>query len=213
MASKYLEGKFQSFNFHSLRHLTWQVKMFGSLSATSASVFESASHFLTRTFTGNKNYCSIIVTRHTRTLLLKDSDIDDDSLKSFTDNFLDCCSLKFTDDYVLKQNSDSQEVLEKHPTCRIYCRDRSCLTLDSKAYGRGGHDSFVALNESESGSLVIGRILLFFENGDEKFIYLQLFHKHKVLFPTDEECLAFGYEIAPTDRKKVFPLNSIEQTY
>ena len=100
--------------------------------------------------------------------------------------------------------------LEKHPTCRIYCRDRSCLTLDSKAYGRGGHDSFVALNESESGSLVIGRILLFFENGDENFIYLQLFHKHKVLFLTDEECWAFGYEIAPTDRKKVFALNSFE---
>ena len=151
-----------------------------------------------------------MVTRYIRTLLLKKSDIDDDSLKSFTDNFLDCCSTKFTEDYDLKQNSDLQEVLEKHPTCRIYCRDRSCLTLDSKAYGRGGHDSFVALNERENGSLVIGRILPFFENGEEKFIYLHLFCKHKVLFLTDEECLAFGYEVAPTDRKKVFLLNSIE---
>ena len=210
MASNYPEGKFQCFNFNALRHSTWQVKKFGSLSATSASMFESANHFLTRTFTGNKNYCSIMVTRYIHTLLLKKSDIDADSPMSFTDTFLGCCSTKFTVDCGLKQNSDSQEVLENHPTCRIYCRDRSYLTLDTKAYGRGGHDSFVALNESESRSLVIGRILLFFENGDENFIYLQLFYKHKVFFPTDEECLAFGYEVAPTDRKKVFRLHSIE---
>ena len=85
------------------------------------------------------------------------------------------------------------------------------MTLDSKAYERGWDDSFVNLNNSDSGSLVIGRILLFFGNGNEKFIYLQLFYKHKVLFLTDEESLAFGYEVAPTDRKKVFPLNSIER--
>ena len=213
MAFKYPEGKYQSFNFHALRHLTSQVKNFGLLSATSAFMFESANQFLTRIFTGNKNYCSIMVTRYNRTLLLKKSDIDDDSLKSFTDNFLDCCSTNFTDDYGLKQNSDSQEVLEKHPTSHTDCRDRSCLTIDSKAYGIGGHDSFVALHGSESGSLVMGRILLFFENGDEKFIYLQLFYSQKMLFLTDEERLLFGKEVAPTHRKKVFPLNSVEHNF
>ena len=161
MASKYPAGRLQSFNFQALCHLSWQVKNFGSLSATSASMFESVNNFPTKTFTGNINYCSITVTRYIRTLLLKKSDIEDDSLKSFTDNFLHCCSTKFTGDYGLKQISDSQEVLEKHPICRVYCRDRSCLTLDSEAYGRGGHDSFVGLNESESGSLVIGWILVF----------------------------------------------------
>ena len=213
MGSKYPECKFQSFNFHSFRHLTRQVKNFGSLSATSASMFESATHFLTRTSqvkTGNKNHCSIMVTRYNRTLLLKKSHIDDDSLKSFTDNFFDCGSTKFTDDYGLKHNSDSQEVLKKHPTCRVSCRDKSCLTLDSKAFDSFGHDSFEASNGSESGSLIIGRILLFFDNGDEKFNYLQLFYKHKVFFLTDEECLAFGYEVAPTDHKKMFSLTSIE---
>ena len=119
MASKNPERKFQPFNFHALRHLTWQVKNFRSLSATSASLFELANHFLTRTFTDNKSYCIIMVTRYFRTLLLKKSDIDDDSLKSFTDKFLYCCSQKVTDDYDMKQNSDSQEILEKHPTCRM----------------------------------------------------------------------------------------------
>ena len=144
-------------------------------------------------------------------MLLKNSSFHDDSPKSFTDTFLDCYSVMFLDDYDLKQNAVSQEALKNHPTCRLYCRDTSCLTLDSKAFGRGGHDSFVALNEKESGRLVIRRILLFFfQNGDEKFVYLQLFYKHEVLFLTDEKCLGFGYEVALTDRKKVFPLIFIE---
>ena len=71
MASKYPEGKFQFLNFHALRHLTWQVENFGSLSATSASMFESANHFLKRAFSGNKNYCGIMVTRYIHTMLLK----------------------------------------------------------------------------------------------------------------------------------------------
>ena len=85
------------------------------------------------------------------------------------------------------------------------------MALDSKAYGIGGHDLFVALNESECGNLVIGRILLFFENGEDKLFYLQLFYKYKLFFLTDEECLAFEYQVNPTDRKKVFPLHSIGQ--
>ena len=202
MASKYLEGMFQSCNFHAFRHLTWQVNILESLSATSASTFESANHFFTRTFASKRKYCNILVTHFIRTLLLKSSDNQDDSLKIFTDNFIDCCSTEFTVDCGLKQNSDSRGVLEKHPKCLIYCTDRSCYTRNSKTCGGNGHVLFVALNENESGSLVMDPTPLFFGNGVEKFVYLELFYKHELLFLTEEQRMTVGYETAPNDRKK-----------
>ena len=63
-------GAFESINFHLLRHLAWQAKNFGPLFATSASMFESANHWLIAPLTGTVNHCEIMVTRFLRRELL-----------------------------------------------------------------------------------------------------------------------------------------------
>ena len=50
----------QTFNLHSLRHLTWQVRNLGPLWTTSCFAFESAHNALTSRFTGTVNHLNLL---------------------------------------------------------------------------------------------------------------------------------------------------------
>ena len=55
-----------SANMHSINHLPWQVKNFGPLWCTSATMFESANHLLKAKFSGTVNHLRLIVEWYNR---------------------------------------------------------------------------------------------------------------------------------------------------
>ena len=61
MSIRYPLKKFDSINFHLLRHLAWQCKFFGALWTTSATMFESANNHLIKTLNGTFNTFSLII--------------------------------------------------------------------------------------------------------------------------------------------------------
>ena len=66
MSFRYPLKKYDSINYHFLRHLAWQCATFGPLWTTSATMFENANNHLIRTLTGTVNTCSLIVSRYIR---------------------------------------------------------------------------------------------------------------------------------------------------
>ena len=81
MTEKY--SKFDSINFHLLRHLGWQAKSIGPLFTTSAAMFESANRLLIAPLTGTVNFCELIVQRFVRSKMLLDLEIQEDSLSEY----------------------------------------------------------------------------------------------------------------------------------
>ena len=83
MSIRYPLKKFDSINFHLLRHLAWQCKFFGPLWTTSATMFESANNHLIKTLTGTVNTCSLIVKRYIRNRQFDSMEVKNDNLTGF----------------------------------------------------------------------------------------------------------------------------------
>ena len=83
MSIRYPLKKFDSINFHLLRHLAWQCKFFGPLWNTSATTFEKANNHLIRTLTGTVKKCSPIVKRYIRSRHFDSLEVKDDNLTGF----------------------------------------------------------------------------------------------------------------------------------
>ena len=79
---KFPGRSFESINFHLLRHLAWQCETFGPLWTTSASLFESANHYLIRPVTCSVNTCKLLFQRYIRNKEIVSSRLTDVSLWS-----------------------------------------------------------------------------------------------------------------------------------
>ena len=78
----------QTFNLHSLRHLTWQVRTYGPLWTASCFAFESAHHSLVSTFTGSVNNLRLLVERYLVKKSLLGSNIENDALFDLTSELI-----------------------------------------------------------------------------------------------------------------------------
>ena len=75
--------KFESINFHLLRHLVWQAAEISPLFFTSASMFESALDFLIAPLTGRTNHCKLMVESFIRGKMVSEIDSSEDDLAQF----------------------------------------------------------------------------------------------------------------------------------
>ena len=158
---KYPGRNFESINFHLLRHLAWQCETFGPLWTTSASLFESANHYLIRPVTGTLNTCKLLVQRFIRNRELLTSELENDSLKPFIEDLFGRKRL-VKDDYCLVKTSSVELLAEQFPSARVFCRHWGKFMLDSACYSRSTSNSFVAIGKAPEK---IGQILAFFDNG------------------------------------------------
>ena len=114
MSLRYPLKKFESINFHLLRHLAWQCTFFGSLWPTSATMFESANNHLIRTLTGTFNTCSLIVKRYIRNRHFDALEVKDDNITGFLETLRGKQS-SLNEDYSMKQNEVYENFQSKFP--------------------------------------------------------------------------------------------------
>ena len=112
MSFRYLLKKFDSINFHLLRHLAWQCKTFGPLWTTSATMFENANNHLIKTLTASFNTCSLIVSRYIRNRQLESFEVKDYHLKAYIEN-LRRRPTGITEDLCLERNNFYYETQKK----------------------------------------------------------------------------------------------------
>ena len=172
MSFRYPLKKFDSINFHLLRHLAWQCKTFGPLWTTSATMFENANNHLIKTLTGSVNTCSLIVSRYIRNRQLESFEVKDDHLKAYIEN-LWRRPTGITEDLCLERNNFYYETQKKFPEARLFCRYRGRFYLDSQNYTRSNANSFVAIDVN--GETIVGQILLFKEQDSELQCFVQLY--------------------------------------
>ena len=146
MSIRYPLKKFDSINFHLLRHLAWQCKLFGPLWTTSATMFESANNHLIKTLTGTVNTCSLIVKRYIRNRQFDSMEVKNDNLTGFLEA-LRGKSSGFKDDFSMKRNNVLSNFQKQFPEARLFCRHRGKFYLDSQLYTRSEANSFVSLSE------------------------------------------------------------------
>ena len=172
MSLRYPLKKFDSINFHLLRHLAWQCKFFGPLWTTSASMFESANNHLIRTLTGTVNTCSLIVKRYIRNRHFDALEVKDDNLTGFLETLRGKQS-SLKEEYSMRQNEVYKNFQSKFPGARLFCRYRGNFNLDSQLYTRSESNSFVSFS-SENEILVV-QILLFIEQDSVIMCVVQLY--------------------------------------
>ena len=156
MSLRYPLKKFDSINFHLLRHLAWQCKFFGPLWTTSATMFESANNHLIRTLTGTVNTCSLIVKRYIRNRHFDALEVKDDNLTGFLERLRGKQS-SLKEEYSMRQNEVYKNFQSKFPGARLFCRYRGNFNLDSQFYTRSESNSFVSF--SSENEILVGQIL------------------------------------------------------
>ena len=155
MSIRYPLKKFDSINFHLLRHLAWQCKFFGPLWTTSATMFESANNHLIKTLTGTVTTCSLIVKRYIRNRQFDSMEVKNDNLTGFLE-VLRGKSSGFKDDFSMKRNNVLSNFQKQFPEARLFCRHREKFYLDSQF-------TFCFVSLSEENEVFVGQILLFLE--------------------------------------------------
>lgn len=174
ITARHPKWKTQSYNYHSLRHLGWQVSNFGPLWTTSAMAFESANHRLCAPFTGTVNHGTILVERYLRSRIIKNTTICEDNLQQITNKLIDP-SRVFVDDLCMISSDYMNLFRLENPGVRLYCRERSgYLRLDSMAYSRSSSNSYVGFCDN-NGCLEMGRILFFYQANTGKMCVVEIF--------------------------------------
>ena len=217
MSKKYPLKSFDSINFHLLRHLAWQVKLFGPLWVTSAMSFESANHHLIQPVTGTVNICNLLVQRYIRKKEIECSRIKDDALKLMLNK--SSVSMEFWEGYNLEENTNTIFIRRLFPQSRLFCRYRLKSPfpslLDSLSYRRSNSNSFVLLREDPPEA---AQILLFFEESNSIKCYVECFNVVVVIrldlqgtvFESAEKLFRpLAYVIGETVEKKQVSVNSI----
>lgn len=209
MADRYPNGKFESHNFHSLRHLAWQARNIGPLWVSSASMFESANHFLALPFTGTVNHCELLVSRYIRRLSLHSTVVKEDRIGQLTKSFLGETCQDLDDSYGLRESEVMQDFKINHPEFRLFSRLIYDWHLESEAYSRGSGANIFILFTRQDGDEGIGKISFFAENR-QKFCYVQFIEIEKVIYLTEApEFGAFGYVGTPTQSFALIKMNSV----
>ena len=155
MTEKY--SKFDSINFHLLRHLGWQAKSIGPLFTTSAAMFESANRLLIAPLTGTVNFSELIVQRFVRSKMLLDLEIQEDSLSEYLRKYKS--EPEFNESYGFVENENIKTFSSSNPDVRLFCRFKSKFYLSSVAYERGSlSDKYDVIRD---GDLTVGEIQFF----------------------------------------------------
>ena len=210
MARRNPGWKFESYNFHSLTHLCWQVSNFGPLWTTSASMFESANHQLAMPFTGTVNHATLLVERYLRNKLLHDSSIASDPLSLFVEETL-TKRKSFVDNLGICFEDPATKVLKaQFPNGRLFTRWQTDRYFDSRCYDRSGADSYIHF-ETEGGKNV-GRIELFADDGNSVFAFVQLY-KIKGLLRHEEHHILDGmaYIVGNSEEFMIIDCQSIKE--
>ncbi len=174
---KLKDKKFSGINFHSLRHLAWQVENIGPLWTTSAFGFESANNQLLMTFTGNKNFGDLLVKRYIRNREIIRADPQDDQLTDFIHSLRPSGFVKFSKENLVSETIDVIEARQKYPDARYFGRLQNEFFFDSVCYKRGGADSYVCWTSTD-GEIRMGKILVFVEPKSEStFAVVQRFEE------------------------------------
>ena len=122
MSTRYPLKKFDSNNFHLLRYLAWQCKVFGPLWTTSATKFESANNHLIKTLTGTVKTCSLIVKRYIHNRHFDSMEVKNDILTGFLEALRGKPS-GFKDDFPMKRFLNETECFQifKSNFLRLVC--------------------------------------------------------------------------------------------
>ena len=201
-------GKFESINFHLLRHLAWQAKSYGPLFTTSTSMFESANHWLIAPLTCTVNHCELMTSRFLRRRVLSRLNLIDENLGQF---FPDGQKKAFNDSFGFVESKVSEELRNKSSS-RLFCRMK-ILTfyLSSTAYCRGrAADRFVSVEMNET---FVGEVQFFFEEDGIQGLFLRIFDIKKRLRLLKNRqpvpCPIFGYVVKESDKIIRFPTKAI----
>ena len=154
-----IDPKLQTYNLHSLRHLSWQVKNFGPLWATSATCFESAHHLLSVKFTGSVNHLELLIERYTRSKELSRVATDNCPLTTFCNEIL-----KMKTRFEPKYRMVSSDLMKKYQERGFDVSARlkiGKIIFESKSYMPSQATSFVEFQSKDK--LRVGQIQFFYK--------------------------------------------------
>ena len=199
--------KFDSINFHLLRHLGWQAKNIGPLFTTSAATFETANRLLIAPLTGTVNFCQIIVQRFVRAKVMLNVEIREDSLSEFLSSYNS--KPFFKKDYGFRHTENTEIFLRENPGVKLFCCFQSRFYFSSVAYERGSpSDNFVIIRD---GDLIVGEVQFFYEDNGNHLL-LKVFKKkryvHLVAHPFSGS-LPFAIVVEESNQLMTFNANTI----
>lgn len=145
-----IDSNEQTFNLHSLRHLTWQVRNLGPLFTTSCFAFESAHHLLTSTFSGKVNHLKLLAERYLTNKRSLHAEVHTRRSEK-----LSCNWMKSTE-YTKRLHGEGKRVYD-------HCFIKG-IQFDSEVYTRSQANSFVALRISDK--ILLGQVICYHDNGE-----------------------------------------------
>ena len=165
-----LDQNEQTFNLHSLRHLTWQVRNYGPLWTASCFAFESAHHSLVSAFTGSVNHLRLTVERYLTKKSLLYVDIDNDALYDLTTE-LARGRKKFGHGH-LKDSEDVKKLRDRSSS--VSAREvLNGVAYDSVSDTNSQINSFVSFLPNGPEQLSFGQIIAFFVRAGRQFCLVE----------------------------------------
>ena len=159
----------QTFNLHSLRHLTWQVRNYGPLWTASWFAFQSAHHSLVSTFTGSVNHLRLLVERYLVKKSVLGSNIENDALFDLTSELISGRK-KFTHGH-LRNTDVVGELCNRAPS--VTAREMlHGVVFDSASDTKSSSNSHIMFFSSWFQSALLVKWLLFSMLEDAGFLWL-----------------------------------------
>ena len=155
---------------HFLNHLSWQVRNYGPLWCTSAFMFESANHLLSRPFTGTVNHLDLITEQFLRRKKLLSTKLKKDNLVGFAQT-LGNTSKEFIERRVVDETALP---LHYNPDddCLRSTMQVNCLKLDSLTYSTNAN---AYISFEDCSVLKFGEIVVF-EKSENTTCLVNLFN-------------------------------------
>ena len=200
-----LDRNEQTFNLHSLRHLTWQVRNYGPLWTASCFDFQSAHHSLVSTFTGSVNHFRLLVERYLNKKSLLSSKIDNDGL------------FDLTTELMLGRKKFGYGHLEESAAVRdLFLRASSVsareivngVAYDSASDTKSDCNSFISYSADSSGKLWLGQIIAFFRLGGHRFCLVERYIVEKASTCPGADLACAFFRVAKTEGRIDVPCDA-----
>ena len=166
----------QTFNLHSLRHLTWQVRNYGPLWTASWFAFQSAHHSLVSTFTGSVNHLRLLVERYLVKKSVLGSNIENDALFDLTSELISGRK-KFTHGH-LRNTDVVGELCNRAPS--VTAKEMlHGVVFDSASDTKSSSNSHIMFFFQLVPISSFGQVIAFFDVGGRRFSLVELYSIEK----------------------------------
>ena len=201
-----LDQNEQTFNLHSLRHLTWQVRNYGPLWTASCFAFESAHHSLVSTFTGSVNHLRLLVERYLTKKSLLSSKIDNDGLFDLTTELVRGRK-KFGYGH-LKESATVRELSLRASS--VSAREIvNGVAYDSASDTKSDRNSFISYSSDCSGKLWFGQIIAFFRLDGRRFCLVERYIVEKAFTCPEADLACAFFRVAKPEERIDVPCDAI----